>query len=363
MPDGPAPDVSAIIPCYRQAQYLSTAIESVLGQTVPRVEVFVVDDGPDDAVADVCARYGNRVHLLRQQNAGVSAARNHGLANARGRFLHFLDSDDRILPDLYARSVEALERHPDWILTLCGTDLMLPDGTLANRSFGPQPAGRAFKQVLDACPAIGSMLLRREALARTGLFDPLLDGTEDWDLFIRLARTGSIFGAIPENLLHYRVHPGGKSAHPETSYINRIKVLDRACLPDPRVKDPDPEFSAGENPSRMGLRKARMAVYSTGLALGTGNATLAAQFVRQIFVHLNGMKPPHEFMHQIYQLAARPLGQVDPPAGELYKACANTLAALRKEFPKDSPEGIYAKKIEKAFRGPLPKRAWWKVWA
>ncbi|MCW8132970.1 MAG: glycosyltransferase family 2 protein [Planctomycetota bacterium] len=362
MADPAAPDVSAVIPCHKQAQFLPDAIESVLSQAGPRAEVLVVDDGPDDAVAAACAPFGGRVRLLRQKNAGVSAARNAGIAASRGRYLHFLDADDRIGPGLYERSVGAMDARPEWMLTLCGTRFMFPDGRMSERAFGPLPAGRAFARVLEGCPPIGALVVRREALDQVGGFDPALPETEDWDLFLRLARLRGDFGSIPEELFFYRIHPQGKSTLPEVTYRFRMEVLERACRPDPRVKDPDPSFAQGGDPAQLPLRKARMAVYSAGLALGTGDAKAAAKYVRAIFEHLDGAKPPHEFLTQMYQLAARPFGLVDPPPGELYERCAKTLAALRKEFPARSPLGAYAKKIEKAFRGPLPKRAWWKAW-
>src|SRR5262245_20604446 len=91
------PLVSVIIPCYNHAHYLGEAIESVLAQTVQDFEIIVVDDGSTDSTADVAARYP-RVRYVRQNNQGLSAARNTGIKHGLGRFLVFLDADDLLLP-------------------------------------------------------------------------------------------------------------------------------------------------------------------------------------------------------------------------------------------------------------------------
>src|SRR5262245_39908172 len=88
------PNVSVVIPSYNSAAYLPAAIDSVLAQTARDLEVIVVDDGSTDDTPDVVARYGPPVRGIRQANAGVAAARNRGIAEARGRYIAFLDADD-----------------------------------------------------------------------------------------------------------------------------------------------------------------------------------------------------------------------------------------------------------------------------
>lgn len=102
------PLVSVVIPCYRQAAYLPEAIDSVLGQSYPAVEVLVVNDGSDDDTEAVAQRYGDRIHYLRRDNGGISAARNTGIQHARGAYLKFLDADDYLHPHQIARQMEAI---------------------------------------------------------------------------------------------------------------------------------------------------------------------------------------------------------------------------------------------------------------
>src|SRR5438045_4325502 len=91
--------VSVVIPNYNYARYVGDAVDSVLGQTYADLEVIVVDDGSTDASRDVLLSYGDSVKTISQQNQGVSAARNNGVAASRGEFVAFLDADDLWLPE------------------------------------------------------------------------------------------------------------------------------------------------------------------------------------------------------------------------------------------------------------------------
>jgi glycosyltransferase involved in cell wall biosynthesis len=106
--------VSVVIPCYEQAAFVVQAVESALKQTRPGVEVIVVDDGstdrPDLALSPLLS--DGRVRLIRQENAGVSAARNRGFAEATGAFVQFLDADDWLDPEKFERQVAWLEERP-----------------------------------------------------------------------------------------------------------------------------------------------------------------------------------------------------------------------------------------------------------
>src|SRR5215211_9350661 len=89
--------VSVVIPCYNQAHFLGEAIESVLSQSYRNFEILVVDDGSTDNTSEVASRY-ERVRIVRQENRGLSGARNRGLREAKGEYVVFLDADDRLLP-------------------------------------------------------------------------------------------------------------------------------------------------------------------------------------------------------------------------------------------------------------------------
>ena len=106
------PLISVIIPTYNCAHYLGEAIGSVLSQAYPAIEVLVVDDGSADATAQVAADFGGRIRYFRQANGGIGAARNSGLAHARGDFIAYLDADDLYVPGRLARQMDCLARDP-----------------------------------------------------------------------------------------------------------------------------------------------------------------------------------------------------------------------------------------------------------
>ncbi|TMK21727.1 MAG: glycosyltransferase [Actinobacteria bacterium] len=106
------PLISVLIACYNGGLYLAEAIESVLKQTYPRVELIVVDDGSDDDSADVARRFGSALALVSQPRAGIGAARNRAVSLATGDFLAFLDADDRFLPDKLERQMAAFDADP-----------------------------------------------------------------------------------------------------------------------------------------------------------------------------------------------------------------------------------------------------------
>jgi glycosyltransferase involved in cell wall biosynthesis len=199
--------VSVIIPTYNSAAYLGEAIQSVLAQTYPDFEITVVDDGSTDGTAEALQPFQDRVRLFRQDRAGPSAARNRGILNARGNLIAFLDADDMWQPEKLARQVDLLNRHPE--VVLCYTDFSRgPDGRPTAESqlkhYEHPGLGDAFYSLLRnnflVTPAV---VVRREVLARAGLFDPSLRGSEDIELWLRLARLGP-FACVPEVLVGVR---------------------------------------------------------------------------------------------------------------------------------------------------------------
>src|ERR1700728_2169006 len=108
--------VSVVIPCYNSARYLPETIESVRLQTYPRIEIIVVDDGSTDETARIARSCG--VRYIYQTNRGISAARNTGILHGQGKYVLFLDHDDRLLPRAVENGVELLEEHPDCTLAV-----------------------------------------------------------------------------------------------------------------------------------------------------------------------------------------------------------------------------------------------------
>lgn len=207
------PLVSTIIPCYKQAHYVAQAVDSVLNQTYPNVEVIVVDDGSPDNLDEVMAAYASepRVRVIKQQNSGLSNARNHGVAEARGAYLQFLDSDDWLHPDKFAIQVPLLEAQPeigfvysDFYMVYNETEIS--DEWLVSRSLGSLEPDIFNTLWLNNCVANMTVLIRREWFDKSGGFDPRPILTEDYELWMRLTAMGCKVRYLPQRMGYYRQH-------------------------------------------------------------------------------------------------------------------------------------------------------------
>jgi len=225
--------VSLIIATFNHARFLDAAIDSALAQTLGAVDVIVVDDGSTDDTPAVLARYAGRVRVLRQPNRGLAAARNAGLAAARGTYVAFLDADDVMAPTKLAAQLEVLERSPTIGWTYC--DVLIE--TVATRTtvtaserfgYGARALdGWLFPELIHGnfIPAIAPMI-RRTALDAAGGFDERLTALEDWDMWLRLSLLAEA-RYTPAVLVTYRIRPGGMSEDRARMDKNRFCVLDK----------------------------------------------------------------------------------------------------------------------------------------
>ncbi|MEZ5428964.1 MAG: glycosyltransferase [Pyrinomonadaceae bacterium] len=220
------PLVSVIIPNYNYAEYLREAIDSVLNQTYPNIEIVVVDDGSKDHSAEVLKSYKDRITAVFQENAGVSAARNNGAERGRGRYIAFLDADDYWLPEKVARQVEVFEGDQSLGLVHVGVDEIGPDQEVLKTRLEGQ-SGRVSHEFLlfERAVVLGGgsgAMVRREVFEEVGGFDLRLLTSADWDLYYRISRRYPI-GFVPEVLLKYRVH--GSNMHADVRRMEREMML------------------------------------------------------------------------------------------------------------------------------------------
>ena len=203
---GDKPLVSVIIPCYNQGHFLGEAIESTLAQTYPHLEVLVVDDGSTDNIAAVIARYPG-VRCLRQENQGLSAARNTGLRHSIGERIVFLDADDRLMPNAIEVGLACLKEHPECAFVYGRSRFMAFDGSSFQGPPQPRVKGNYYLALLQGCPifATGSVMYRREIFELVGDFEPALSPAADYDLYYRIARQFPIHGH-GETIAEYRKH-------------------------------------------------------------------------------------------------------------------------------------------------------------
>lgn len=206
-----APLVSVIIPCYKQAHFLGEAIESVLKQTYAPYEIIVVDDGSPDHTAQVATGYAG-VRYFRQENQGLSAARNAGLRESRGPFLVFLDADDRLLPEALEIGVACLEERPGCAFVYGQSRFMTYDGDPLPRPLVKETEQQHYLELLQRnrifCPA--SVMYRKSIFEGVGGFNTALKSAEDWDMYFRIAREHQVYGH-PQEVAEYRQHREGMS--------------------------------------------------------------------------------------------------------------------------------------------------------
>jgi glycosyltransferase involved in cell wall biosynthesis len=167
---------------------LRTALDSVLEQTYQDFELIVVDDGSTDDTAEILDAYNPDLTVVRQANAGVSAARNTGLRAARGALVAFLDSDDRWLPDKLAVQTAFFNTHPDAVI--CQTEeFWIRNGKRVNpKKVHRKPSGHIFKASLALCLVSPSaVMLRKTLFDEIGEFDETLPACEDYDLWLRIS--------------------------------------------------------------------------------------------------------------------------------------------------------------------------------
>ena len=233
-------EVSVIIPTYDRRELVQRAIDSVLAQTREVGEIIVVDDGSTDGTGDaLMARYGSRIRYVGQDNAGVSAARNRGLALANGRFLALLDSDDIWMPEKTERQVAWLEAHPDFGMVVCDVLRTDADRNAIDRFRRREQIREDGWALCDLLrhPALvpASAMLRREVYEDVGGFDTTLATAEDLDFHLRIARRWKI-GVVEDLLVEaMRGHDGLSSE--DNTYDDYVRVVERAVAESTGVVD------------------------------------------------------------------------------------------------------------------------------
>jgi len=182
------PRVSVIIAAYNHAAFLEEAVNSVLSQGFPSLEVFVVDDGSEDETAIILAELEERgVRHRRQARAGPAAARNAGVANTEGEWIAFLDADDLWLPGKLVTQLDELSRDPGAALCFGDVAVLETDGSRHSVTLSASGPPLFVRLLWGNCLATPTVLLRRRCFLEVGGFRPELQTGEDWDLWLRVA--------------------------------------------------------------------------------------------------------------------------------------------------------------------------------
>ena len=240
-PESMYPLVSVIIPTYNSGSYLKDAVESVLGQDYPNLEVIVIDDGSTDESLTLLAPYLNQVLIISSQNFGAASARNFGIMESSGEYLAFLDSDDKWVPNKISVQVKQMLEEELDLIYCAGQEFGATSG--AGKIHAPIFKGDCY-QFYKKYPSrdivvIGpsGVVLKKSILHKSGIFDTKIPApSEDWDFFRRYSRYAK-FGYCTDVLVLRRIHENNISKKTILGYYfgNRNALL-KMFLDDPQIK-------------------------------------------------------------------------------------------------------------------------------
>jgi hypothetical protein len=208
-PEGDRAAATIVIPCFDLGAYLHEAVDSVFAQSCSNVQLVIVDDGSEDEFTSrVLSAYERQdVHVVRQANQGLAAARNAGVMAATAPFVSCLDADDRLAPDFVARSTALLEANPS--VGFVNTAMQFFDER--DELIPASPC--LLPEMLVYNRAIVAAVFRREAWQRVGGYFGGFSspGVEDWDFWLQLIDAGYEAGVVDAPLFEYRVRAGSMS--------------------------------------------------------------------------------------------------------------------------------------------------------
>lgn len=204
------PKVSVIIPCYNQAHFLPEALASVQAQTFQDWECIIVNDGSPDNTAEVAREWiarDSRFQYIEKPNGGLSSARNRGLQEATGEYVHFLDSDDYVAPEFYREMVRSLESDPGACLAFTGWSLVDSVRNVLTSDQVVNPDYDWYHYMLQRCLCpCHAIVCKKELFDLVGNFDESLRSCEDWDMWLRIAATGRGLAQVEGHFVYYRQH-------------------------------------------------------------------------------------------------------------------------------------------------------------
>jgi glycosyltransferase involved in cell wall biosynthesis len=234
--EGLPPSVSVIIPAYNVAPYIGETLDSVFAQSFKNLEVIVVNDGSPDTeeFERAIAPYRDRIRYLKQENRGASVARNTGLHAARGEFVAFLDADDLWLPNYLEEQMKFIrERGCDLV---CADASYFGDPSLAHQTYmqslmetAPSTGDVTFLQLLNAEQHLitSGIVARRQPIMDVGEFDVTLPNSQDFDLWLRLVRSGARLSYHKDVLLKYRCRQDGLTGDRGNTLRRELRIFDK----------------------------------------------------------------------------------------------------------------------------------------
>jgi glycosyltransferase involved in cell wall biosynthesis len=223
-------EVSVVIPVYNAEPYLEDTLKSVFAQTYPHIEIIAVDDGSSDRSVDILERYPGRVVLVQQKNSGPAVARNRGVRQAGGKWIAFLDADDLWAPNKIQRQLDACGQ-----FVWSHTDSVFSGGANDGRrdsDFTAKHQGSVLEKLICTnFVSTSTVMIQTQVFLDVGGFDESLRSIQDWELWIRVAKSNDI-GYLDEPLTRYRVHAVSTSRNTRRTLPNHLKVIEKVFAVD-----------------------------------------------------------------------------------------------------------------------------------
>jgi len=221
------PYVSVIITCYNQDRWLGSALESVLTQNHPNLEILVVDDASTDNTQHVVAGFPQVKYIRHSQsNGGPAAARNTGLENSNGGLVAFLDGDDLWLAGKLHAQVKYLEANPE--ISLVYTPVLVLDKSQNITTWPRMFSGRlTFGRLLISNPIVpSSVMVRRSCFEKVGLFDTNLKGTDDWEMWLRITSLFRV-ARLKKPFAIFRDHGAGLHTDYDSHFKYQVEAINK----------------------------------------------------------------------------------------------------------------------------------------
>jgi glycosyltransferase involved in cell wall biosynthesis len=218
------PLVTVVIPTYNYGEYLSDAIESALKQTYKNLEVIVIDDGSSDNTEEIVKRYDGRLSYYFKENGGISSARNYGMLKAKGEYIVFLDSDDKLHESYVERTLAHLQKHSahvDFVYTQQQFFEASGRGTQL-RAYNAQHIMK--ENILPANHLI------KTSVAKQFTYDVRFKVLEDWDFYLTLAENGFVGSLLDEPMYFYRIHSDRNSTMDKTKLRDVLRTRHRVMV-------------------------------------------------------------------------------------------------------------------------------------
>ena len=230
------PVISVIIPTYNAERTILETITSVQKQTFSDFELLLINDGSSDRTLELLQNISDeRLQIFSYENAGVSVARNRGIAHATGEVIAFLDADDLWTPDKLELQVAALQQHPQAGVAYSWTYIMDEKGKSFHVDESIFFEGDVYVNLLVRnfiCSGSNS-LIRRQAIESVGEFDPTLTHGEDWEFYLRLAADWP-FVVVPKAQILYRQTSGSASSKVEVMEKGVLRAVEKVFIAVPK---------------------------------------------------------------------------------------------------------------------------------